>query len=63
MILHAEHGLAFDAQAAIGAVEQRDMRLASRPWAALSRSTVKPWFIDTISTLPVSRSFTGWFAP
>jgi hypothetical protein len=26
-------------------------------------STVKPWFIEVISTLPVSRSFTGWFAP
>ena len=24
-----------------------------------SGSTVKPWFIETISTLPVSRSFTG----
>ncbi|OHB32418.1 MAG: hypothetical protein A2882_16235 [Phenylobacterium sp. RIFCSPHIGHO2_01_FULL_70_10] len=29
----------------------------------LSRSTVKPWFMETISTLPVVRSFTGWLAP
>ena len=29
----------------------------------LARSTVKPWFMETISTLPVVRSFTGWFAP
>src|SRR6516165_4474045 len=27
------------------------------------RSTAKPWFIDVISTLPVVRSLTGWFAP
>src|SRR4029077_11355379 len=26
-------------------------------------STAKPWFIEVISTLPVVRSFTGWFAP
>ena len=35
----------------------------SPPPGRLSRSTVKPWFIETISTLPVVRSFTGWFAP
>lgn len=25
--------------------------------------TQKPWFWDVISTLPVRRFFTGWFAP
>ena len=62
MILHAEHVPAFDRDAAIGAVEQRDMGFLHALGQG-SRSTVKPWFIDTISTLPVSRSFTGWLAP
>ncbi len=26
-------------------------------------STAKPWFCDVISTLPDSKSLTGWFAP
>ena len=34
--------------------------LSSGRW---SMSTQKPWFCDVISTLPVVRSFTGWFAP
>ena len=36
-------------------------------WRALAGSvagsTAKPWFIDTISTLLVVKSFTGWLAP
>ena len=33
------------------------------PAGRLPASTAKPWFIDVISTLPVVKSFTGWFAP
>src|SRR5204863_224473 len=37
---------------------------ASQPWRATdSGSTANPWFWAVISTLSVTRSFTGWFAP
>ncbi len=36
---------------------------AARSAGRLARSTAKPWFIETISTLPVVRSFTGRLAP
>ena len=35
-----------------------------QPWRATdSGSTANPWFWAVISTLSVTRSFTGWFAP
>ena len=33
------------------------------PAGRLSRFKAKPWFMEVISTLWVSKSFTGWFAP
>ena len=45
------------------AVEQRDVRDAHVRAAASPASTAKPWFWLVISTWPVSRSCTGWFAP
>ena len=35
----------------------------STPRGSVWLSTVKPWFIEVISTLPVASSFTGWLAP
>ena len=58
VVLDGEDGAALEAQSRIGAVEQRDVRLDHR-FRRLPRSTVKPWFMETISTLPVVRSFTG----
>jgi hypothetical protein len=52
VMLHREHRLSDQPQTAIGAVEQRDMGLLDAFGQALE-STAKPWFIDTISTLPV----------
>src|SRR6266480_3091240 len=38
--------------------------VGSQPWRATdSGSTANPWFWAVISTLSVTRSFTGWFAP
>jgi hypothetical protein len=37
--------------------------VSTTPEGRLSRSTAKPWFMDTISTLLVVKSFTGWLAP
>ena len=33
------------------------------PRGSVWLSTVKPWFIEVISTLPVASSLTGWLAP
>ncbi len=63
VILHREDGLAFQADAAIRAVEERHMGFFEIARANCRASTVKPWFIDTISTLPVVKSLTGWLAP
>ena len=32
-------------------------------WPSERSSTAKPWFWEVMSTLPVRRSCTGWFAP
>ena len=63
MVLHREHRPVGHADAAVRAVEERDVRLLDVRRAGSSRSSAKPWFIETISTLPVVKSFTGWFAP
>jgi hypothetical protein len=62
VVLHGEDGLALQRDAGVGAVEQRDVGF-DHASGRLSRSTAKPWFIETISTLPVVKSFTGWLAP
>src|SRR6266581_4946789 len=62
MILHREYRPVFERQPAVRAVEQRHMRLRACGGNVV-RSIAKPWFIDVISTLPVLRSLTGWFAP
>ena len=69
VILHAERLLALDADAAIGAVEQRDVGLLDALGKRESASTAKPWFMLVISTRPdVSphpspTRWTGWLAP
>ena len=53
MVLHREHRLVLERQAAVRAVEQRHMRFVTFA-AGVALSTAKPWFIEVISTLPVS---------
>ena len=62
MILDGEDRPISRADAAVRSVEERDMRLLG-VLGRLARSSAKPWFIETISTLPVVKSFTGWLAP
>ena len=63
VVLHGKGRPVGAGDALVRAVEQRGVRhLARRPAGVLS-STAKPWFWLVISTRPVARSFTGWFAP
>ena len=61
-MLHRKHRPAGKRYAAVRAAEQRDVGL-STPSGSDPASTAKPWFIETISTLPVVWSLTGWLAP
>ena len=63
MILDAENpiGAAFDAFG--GIVQQIQVRKGQSGAFSDSVSTAKLWFWLVISTLPVSRFFTGWLPP
>ena len=63
VVLHREGRAVGERDAAIRAVEQRDVGLRRVRRAGVAGSTAKPWFIEVISTLPVVLSLTGWFAP
>ena len=55
MVLHGENGVTIKGEPGVGAIEKRDVGSVT-PSGRVSRSTVKPWFMDVISTLPVVKS-------
>jgi hypothetical protein len=62
MVLHGEHGRSATAMPQFEP-SNSDTCVSITPAGSVWLSTVKPWFIEVIWTLPVASSFTGWFAP
>lgn len=63
MELHRKNFLVCISQSFVSAVIDINKRRHGHIRSSLSMSTTYPWFWEEIYTLPVRRSFTGWFPP